>query len=192
RRVEELLKEQAASIRREAEEISVRRKTLLDQYQLPSELALDERIAAHRETLTELERREALARASSDAAQASLRKGELESTQIKAWKEAEGAYALLSARVPAVDTDRARLQAARRAAQVTPVAQLLEVARQDQTAALAANAAAGTRVASASRAADIATGALRAEQARGEARLAAQRTVAKLEAILPQARRLGV
>jgi exonuclease SbcC len=36
RRVEELLKEQAASIRREAEEISVRRKTLLDQYQLPS------------------------------------------------------------------------------------------------------------------------------------------------------------
>jgi exonuclease SbcC len=99
---------------------------------------------------------------------------------------------VLSARVPAVDTDRARLQAARRAAQVTPVAQLLEVARQDQTAALAANAAAGTRVASASRAADIATGALRAEQARGEARLAAQRTVAKLEAILPQARRLGV
>ncbi|GAA7761356.1 MULTISPECIES: AAA family ATPase [Cupriavidus] len=192
RRVEELLKEQAASIRREAEEISVRRKTLLDQYQLPSELALDERIAAHRETLSELERREALARAGSEAAQASLRKGELESTQIKAWKEAEGAYAVLSARVPAVDTDRARLQAARRAAQVTPVAQLLEVARQDQTAALAANAAAGTRVASASRAADIATGALRAEQARGEARLAAQRTVAKLEAILPQARRLGV
>jgi exonuclease SbcC len=163
---------------------------LLDQYQLPSIW----RLRTYRRASGDVDRTgtaRALARA--------VAKRRRRPAQGRAGEHADqglerggGAYAVLSARVPAVDTDRARLQAARRAAQVTPVAQLLEVARQDQTAALAANAAAGTRVASASRAADIATGALRAEQARGEARLAAQRTVAKLEAILPQARRLGV
>jgi len=192
RRVEELLKEQAAGIRREAEEIVLRRKTLLDQYQLPSEQALGERVAAHQETLSELQRREVVARAGSEAAQASLRKGELEGTQIKAWHEAEGAYAVLAARIPAIDVDRTRLQTARRAAQVTPHAQLLDAARQDHVAAHAAHVTAETRIASARQAADAAGGALRAEQARGEARLIAQRTVTELETMLPQARRLGV
>jgi len=192
RRVEELLKEQAAGIRREADEIVLRRKTLLDQYQLPSEQALGERVAAHQETLGELQRRETVARAGSEAAHASLRKGELESTQIKAWHEAEGAYAVLSARIPTVDTDRTRLAAARRAAQVAPHAQLLDAARQDHAAAHAARATAETRMASARQAADTAAGALRAELARGDARLAAQRAVTELETMLPQARRLGV
>jgi len=192
RRVEELLKEQAAGIRRQAEEIVLRRKTLLDQYQLPSEQALGERVAAHQETLGELQRREVVARAGSDAAQASLRKGELESTQIKAWQEAEGAHAVLAARIPALDADRARLQAARRAAQVTPHAQLLDAARQDHVAAHAAHVAAETRIADARQAAEAAAGTLRAEQARGEARLIAQRTVTELENMLPRARGLGV
>lgn len=192
RRVEELLKEQAAGIRREAEEIALRRQTLLDQYQLPSTEALADRIGAMHETLDELQRREDVARAASEAAQASLRKGELESSQIKAWQEAEGAHALLMAKVPAVDADRARLQAALRAAQVTPAAQHLDAASVERAAARAALTQAETAAARAGQTAEAAGKTLRAEQARGEARLNAQRTVATLENLLPQARKLGV
>ncbi len=192
RRVEELLKEQAAGIRREAEEITLRRKTLLDQYQMPSAEAMAERIEALQATLAELQRREEVARAASGAAQASLRKGELESTQIKAWREAEGAHAVLTAKIPAVDADRARLQAARRAAQVTPAVQHLAAARQEQTAAHAAQAQAEGAAARAAQVAGLAAAALGAEQSRHEARQAAQRTVTTLENLLPQARKLGV
>ncbi|SDD61259.1 exonuclease SbcC [Cupriavidus sp. YR651] len=192
RRVEELLKEQAAGIRREADEIALRRKTLLDQHQLPSTDALAERIAALQETLTELQRRETLARAASEAAQASLRKGEMEGTQIKAWQEAEGACAVLAARAPAVEADRTRLQTARRAAQVTPLAQNLEVATRDRAEAHASQDKAQAAAARATQVAETAVNTLRAELARGEARLAAQRAVSTLEALLPHARRLGV
>nr|WP_315595917.1 SMC family ATPase [uncultured Cupriavidus sp.] len=192
RRVEELLKEQAAGIRREAEEIALRRKTLLEQYQLPSVEAMTERIEALQATLAELLRSEDVARSASEAAQASLRKGELESTQIKAWREAEGAHAVLLAKTAAVDTDRARLQAARRAAQVTPAVQHLQAAMQDQATARAAVVQAGAAAARATQAAETAATALRAEISRHDVRMAAQRTVATLENLLPQARKLGV
>lgn len=192
RRVEELLKEQAAGIRREAEEIALRRKTLLDQYQLPSAEALTERIDALQANLMELQRREDVARAASEAAQASLRKGELENTQIRAWREAEGAHAVLTARVAAVDADRARLQAARRAAQVTPAVQHLASARQEQAATRAVLARAEAEATQAAQAAVTAGAALRAEQSRHDVRQAAQRTVTTLENLLPQARRFGV
>ncbi|KAI3592183.1 Exonuclease SbcC [Cupriavidus sp. U2] len=192
RRVEEQLKEQAASIRREAEQIAVRRKTLLDQHGLASIDALTDRIDALQITLAELLRREDVARADSEAAQASLRKGELEHTQIKAWREAEGAHAMLNAKVAAVDGDRARLQAARRAAQVTPAVQQLQAARQDQARVRAAQAQAETSATRAAQAAETAARALRAELSRQEARAAAQRTVTRLEHLLPHARRLEV
>ena len=192
RRVEEQLKEQAASIRREAEEITVRRKTLLDQHQLGSIDALGERIDALQATLTELLRREDVARATSEAAHASLRKGELEGTQIKAWREAEGAHAVLSARAAGVDGDRARLHAARRAAQVTPAVQQLHTARQDQTTAHASQAQAEASATRAAQSAEVAARTLRAEQSRHDVRVAAQRTVTTLEHLLPQARKLGV
>lgn len=192
RRVEEQLKEQAASIRREAEQIAVRRKTLLDQHELPSIDALTDRIDALQVTLAELLRREDVARADSEAAQASLRKGELEHTQIKAWREAEGAHAMLKAKVAAVDGDRVRLQAARRAAQVTPAVQQLEAARQDQARVHTVQAQAEISATRAAQAAETAARALRAEQSRQEARAAAQRTVTRLEHLLPQARKLGV
>lgn len=192
RRVEEQLKEQAASIRREAEEISLRRKTLLEQHQLPSIEAMADRIGALQETLVELVRREDVARAASEAAQASLRKGELEHTQIRAWREAEGSHAVLAARVPAVDADRARLQAARRAALVTPAVQYLQAARQDQASARAAQAQAETSAARAAQTAETAARALRAELSRHDTRAATQRTVTRLEHLLPHARKLGV
>ncbi len=192
RRVEELLKEQAAGIRREAEEIALRRKTLLEQYQLPSVEAMTERIEALQATLSELLRSEDVARSASEAAQASLRKGELESTQITAWREAEGAHAVLQAKTTAVDTDRARLQAARRAAQVTPAVQHLQAAIQDQATARAAVSQAEAAAARATQAAATAGTALRAEISRHDVRMAAQRTVATLENLLPQARKLGV
>ncbi|AZG16205.1 AAA family ATPase [Cupriavidus pauculus] len=192
RRVEEQLKEQAASIRREAEDIAVRRKALLDQHQMASVEALGARIDDLQGTLTELQRREDVARATSEAAQASLRKGELENTQIKAWQEAEGAHAVLAARAAGVDADRARLLAARRAAQVTPAVQHLQAARQDQAAARAAQAQAEASAARAGQQAEAAARALRAELSRHDARTAAQRTVATLEHLLPQARKLGV
>lgn len=192
RRVEEQLKEQAASIRREAEDIAVRRKALLDQHQMASVEALGARIDDLQGTLTELQRREDVARATSEAAQASLRKGELENAQIKAWQEAEGAHAVLAARAAGVDADRARLLAARRAAQVTPAVQHLQAARQDQAAARAARAQAEASAARAAQQAEAAARALRAELSRHDARTAAQRTVATLEHLLPQARKLGV
>ncbi|WP_423193849.1 AAA family ATPase [Cupriavidus sp. H18C2] len=192
RRVEEQLKEQAASIRREAEDIAVRRKALLDQHQMASVEALGARIDDLQGTLTELQRREDVARATSEAAQASLRKGELENAQIKAWQEAEGAHAVLAARAAGVDADRARLLAARRAAQVTPAVQHLQAARQDQAAARAAQAQAEASAARAAQQAEAAARALRAELSRHDARTAAQRTVATLEHLLPQARKLGV
>lgn len=192
RRVEEQLKEQAASIRREAEQIAVRRKALLDQHELASVEALANRIDAMQATLAELLRREEVARADSEAAQASLRKGELEHTQIKAWREAEGALAMLNAKVAAVDADRVRLRAARRAAQVTPAVQQLQAARQDQARVRAALAQADTSATRAAQAAEAAALALRAELSRQETRAAAQRTVTRLEHLLPQARKLGV
>ncbi|GJG94479.1 AAA family ATPase [Cupriavidus pauculus] len=192
RRVEEQLKEQAAGIRREAEEIALRRKTLLEQYQLASTDAMAERIDALQATLTELLRREDVARAASEAAQASLRKGELEHTQIKAWREAEGAHAVLSARVTTVEADRARLQAARRAATVAPAVQYLQAARQDRDAACVVQAQAETAATRAVQSAEAAASVLRAEQCRQDVRAAAQRTVTRLEHLLPQARKFGV
>lgn len=192
RRVEELLKEQAAGIRREAEEIALRRKTLLDQHQLPSIDALLERIQAQQEGLVELQRREDLARAASEAAQASLRKGELETGQIKQWGEAEGAYAVLMARTPAIDAERVRLQLATRAARVTPAAEHLLSARQEQAAAQAALTQATDAATRAAQVAETASKVLAAEQLRHDVRMTAQRTVTTLENLLPQARKLGV
>ncbi|WP_404994001.1 AAA family ATPase [Cupriavidus pauculus] len=192
RRVEELLKEQAATIRREAEDIEVKRKALLNQHQLQSVEALAERIRARQEALAELQRREELARTASEAAQASLRKGELEHAHIKAWHEAQGAHAALSAKIPARDADRLRLQAARRAAQVMPAAQHLLAARQEHGAAQVALTQAQAVAARAAQAAELADKALRAEHARHELRLATQRTVTTLENLLPQARKLQV
>ncbi|RZT29342.1 AAA family ATPase [Cupriavidus agavae] len=192
RRVEELLKEQAAGIRREAEEISVRRKALLDQYRMESVEVMAAHIGALQETLAELLRREDVARAASEAAQASLRKGELENTQIRAWREAEGAHAVLTARLPAVDADRLRLQAARRAATVAPVLQHRDAAGQERATAVAECARAEAAAAGAAQAAEVAARTLQAELARHGARQAAQRTVTTLEHLLPQACNLGV
>lgn len=192
RRVEEQLKDQAAGIRREADEIALRRRTLLEQYTLPSTEALAERIATQQEALLALQQREALARAASEAAQASLRKGEMEQAQRTAWQEAEATHARLSARVPAMDLERARLRAAQRAAHVTPVARNAEVARREQGASREALAGAEAAAARARQEADAAAAALRAELARAEERQAAQRSAAALEDLLPRARQLGL
>lgn len=192
RRVEEHLKDQAAGIRREADEIGLRRRTLLEQYTLPSTEALAERIATQQEALLGLQQREALARAASEAAQASLRKGEMEQAQRTAWQEAEATHARLSARTPAMDLERARLRAAQRAAHMTPVARNAEAARREQGASREALARAEAAAARDRQEADAATVALRAELARAEERQAAQRSARTLEDLLPRARQLGL
>ncbi|WP_454765825.1 AAA family ATPase [Cupriavidus campinensis] len=192
RRVEEQLKEQAAGIRREADGIALRRATLLEQHQLPSMEALAERIGTQQETLAELRRCEDMARAASEAAQASLRKGEMEQAQHQAWQEAERTHAALSTRVPAMDAERMRLQAAQRAAHVAPVARNADAARRERAAQREALAGAEAAAARATRDADTAAGALRAELARAEDLHAARRAVTALEALLPRARQLGV
>ncbi|CAG9185247.1 AAA family ATPase [Cupriavidus pampae] len=191
RRVEELLKEQAAGIRREADTITLRRKTLLDQHALATTEALAARIAGQQDALAMLDRQEHLARADSDAARAALSKAEIEAQQLKRWREAEEAFGRLSARREAMVAERARLRTAQRAAQVSPMAEHLAAMVRDQTEAREALAQREQEVASHSVAARGAAEALAKEQARAEERVALQRDIAAREAMLPHAQRMG-
>lgn len=191
RRVEELLKEQAAAIRREADTISLRRKTLLDQHELASIEALAARIAGQQDALAHLDQQEHLARADSDAARAALSKAEIEAQQLKKWREAEDAYAKLAARKAAMVAERARLSTAQRAAQVTPVAEHLAVARRDQAEARDALARRQEGVSADTATARAAAEGLSREQARAGERQAVQRDIAAREAMLPRAKEMG-
>lgn len=190
RRVEELLKEQAAGIRREADAIALRRKTLLDQHSLATPEALAARIAGQQDALSMLDRQEQLARADSDAARAALSKAEIEAQQLKRWHDAEEAFGKLSARREAMVAERARLRTAQRAAQVSPMAEHLAAMVRDQTEAREALAQREQEVATHSTAARGAAEALAAEQGRAEMRVALQRDIAAREAMLPRARQM--
>ncbi|WP_342051522.1 MULTISPECIES: SMC family ATPase [unclassified Cupriavidus] len=191
RRVEELLKEQAAGIRREADAISLRRKTLLDQHALATPEALAARIAGQQDALAMLDRQEQLARADSDAARAALSKAEIEAQQLKRWKDAEEAFGRLSARREAMVAERARLRTAQRAAQVSPMAEHLAAMARDQAEAREALAQREQEVATHSTAARAAAEVLAGEQGRGEMRVALQREIAAREAMLPRARQMS-
>ncbi|WP_454056354.1 AAA family ATPase [Cupriavidus sp. Marseille-Q8015] len=191
RRVEALLKEQAAAIRREADSIALRRKTLLEQHELASTDALAARVAGQEDALAHLTQQEQMARADSDAARAALSKAELETQQLKKWREAEDAYGRLAARREAMAAERTRLRTAQRAAQVTPLAEHLATARRDQAEARQALTRHDDAVVTGTQAAHQAAAALAHQQARAEARQALQRDIAAAEGMLPRAREMG-
>lgn len=192
RRVEELLKGQAAGIRQQAERLRIEQTALLQQYQLESVDALREQAAALQVRLDELRQRDGAARTVLELATLASKQGEQTEARLREQRETEAAHAALMAQRPEVEAERQRLLAARRAAQVQPFEQHLGQAAQEHLQAQQALAAANARASESAVASAAAAAALEAEMARASDRQAAQKRVTELEAMLPQAQRLGV
>lgn len=191
RRVEELLKGQAAGIRQQAERLRIEQTALLQQYQLESVDGLREQTAGLQVSLDGLKQREGAARTVLELATLANRQGEQTEARLREQRETEAAHAALIAQRPEVEAERQRLLAARRAAQAQPFEQHLGQATQEHLQARQALAAATTRASDCAAVAVTATTALAAETARAGERQVAQKQVAELEAMLPQAQRLG-
>jgi len=191
RRVEELLKAEAAGIRRDAERIGIQRQELLRQYEMASTEALAEGIAHVQVDLQALEQQESAARAVLGTAQTALREGEQVAARLRERTDAEGAHAALQARRPAMDAQRQQLQAAQRAAQVAPVVRQEQSMRRELEAAQAEVARAAALARQQQDAAAQAGARLQAELGRAGARQVLQRRAAELESLLPRARELG-
>ncbi|WP_454752628.1 AAA family ATPase [Cupriavidus necator] len=191
RRVEELLKAQAAEIRRDAERIGIQREEALRQAGVESAKALTDGIAALQAELLALHGQEQGARTVLATAQTTLGAAEQVAARLQERQQAQAAHAALLARQPSIEDERARLHAAQRAARVRPALQQWQTAQRDQTAAGAALAQAGEQAARTAQQAEQVAAALQAETARAGERQAAQRRVSQLEAMLPRAQQLG-
>ncbi len=191
RRVEELLKSEAAGIRREAERIVDQRQALLRQFDMESTDALAQGIAQLQQELQQLLQREHAARATLAAAQTALQGGEQVAARLRERADAQASHDTLLVRKAGVDAQRARLQAARRAMQAWPAIQQLETAQRDQLAAQAAVEQAHGALRQQQFEAAQAGERLQAELGRGALRETAQRRVIEFEALLPRARQLG-
>lgn len=191
RRVEELLKSEAAGIRREAERIVDQRQALLRQFDMESTEALAQGIAQLQQELQDLLQQEQAARATLASAQTALQGGEQVAARLRERTDAQAAHDALLARKAAMDEQRVRLQAARRATQAWPAIQQLETAQRDQQAAQAAVEQAAAALRQQQLDAAQAGERLQAELERGDVREAAQRRVMAFEALLPRARQLG-
>ena len=112
RRVEELLKNEAAGIKREAERIGDQRQALLGQFEMESTEALAAGIAELRQELGDLHQQEQAARAALAAAQTALQGGEQVAARLRERADAQAIHDGLLARKPAVDEQRIRLQGA--------------------------------------------------------------------------------
>lgn len=192
RRVEELLKGQAAGIRQEAERLRIEQTALLQQYQLESVDALREQAAGLQAQLAELQQRDVAARTALEVATLATRQGEQTDARLREQRDTEAAHAALMAQRPEMEAQRQRLQAARRAMQVQPFEQHLGQAVQEHQQAQQALAAASARSADCAAVSTTAAAGLEAEVARAGERQTAQKQVTELEAMLPQAQRLGV
>ncbi len=191
RRVEDLLKGQAAGIRQQAERLHIEQAALLQQYQLESVDALREQAAALQARLDALRQRDGAARTALELAALASRQGEHAEARLREQRETEAAHAALLAQRHEVEAQRLRLQAARRAAQVEPFEQHLGQAGQEHQQAQQALATASARANACAMASAAAATALETEVARAGERQLAQKHVAELEAMLPQAQRLG-
>lgn len=191
RRVEELLKGQAAEIKREADRIGIRRETLLRQHELESVEALAERIVALQAEVEQVRVAEQAARVAQQGAQAALQQGEQVAARLAEWQQAEQACAALQAREPGIDAQRAQLEAGRRAAQVMPADQARQGAVRDHEAARAMLAQAEAALTQRNEAAGRAGAVLAAEHARAPDRQARQRELIELEGLLPRAKTFG-
>ncbi|MBB2919176.1 AAA family ATPase [Cupriavidus alkaliphilus] len=191
RRVEELLKTEAAGIRRDAERIAIQREEALRQAGVTSAQALADGIAAMQAELQALQGQEQGARAAHAGAQAALAAGEQVAARLQERQQAQAAHAALLARQAAMDDQRGRLQAAQRAARVMPAVQATQAAQRDHAAGAAVLAQATEHAARAGQRATQAAAALQAQVQQADVRQAAQRRVTQLEAMLPRAQRLG-
>lgn len=191
RRLEELLKSEAAGIRRDAERIVDQRQALLRQFDMESTDALAQGIAQLHQDLQDLLQQEQAARSAQAAAQTALQGGEQVATRLRERADAQAAHEALLARKTATDAQRMRLHAARRATQAWPAIQHLETTGRDQQAAQAAVEQAAGALRQQQLAAAQAGERLQAELGRGDVREAAQRRVMEFEALLPRARQLG-
>ncbi|GAB3106890.1 SMC family ATPase [Cupriavidus yeoncheonensis] len=191
RHVEELLKSEAAGIRRDAERIVDQRQALLRQFDMESTDAVAQGIAQLQQELQDLQQQEQSARAAQAAAQTALQGGEQVAARLRERADAQAAHAALLARKAATDEQRLRLHAARRATQAWPAIQHLETAGRDQLAAQAAAEQAAGALRQQQGVAAQAGERLQAELGRGDVREAAQRRVMEFEALLPRARQLG-
>ncbi len=191
RRVEELLKTEAAGIKREAERIGDRRQTLLAQFDMASTEALAEGIAQLRQELQDLQQHEQAARVTLSTAQTALQGGEQVAARLRERADMQAAHDALLARKVTVDEQRVRLQAARRATQAWPAIHQLETAQRDQQAAQAAVEQAAGALRQRQGEAAQAGERLQAELGRADVREAAQRRVMEFEALLPRARQFG-
>ncbi|WP_317921820.1 MULTISPECIES: SMC family ATPase [unclassified Cupriavidus] len=191
RRVEELLKAQAAGIRRDAERIGIQRDEALRQAGMESAQALADGIATLHAEMHALQAQEQGARQSLAAAQAALGAGEQVAARLRERQQAEAAHAALQAQQPAMEAERVRLQAAQRAARVSPALQQWQLARRDHAAAGTALEQADAGAARTAQQAAQAAAALQAETARADLRAAAQQRCTELDAMLPRARQLG-
>ncbi|MDQ0143370.1 AAA family ATPase [Cupriavidus necator] len=191
RRVEEVLKNGAAGIRRDAERIAIQREEALRQAGMASATALADGIATMQAELQALHGQEQGARAAQAAAQAALAAGEQVAARLQERQQAQSAHAGLLARQAAMEDQRGRLHAARRAARVMPAWLAAQAAQRDHTAGAAALAQATEHAVGAGQRAAQAAAALQAQMQQTDARQAAQRGIAQLEAMLPRAQRLG-
>ncbi|WP_459573370.1 AAA family ATPase, partial [Cupriavidus sp. 8B] len=166
RRVEELLKGQAAGIRQEAERLRIEQTALLQQYQLESVDALREQAAGLQARLAELQLRDVAARTVLELATLATRQGEQTDARLREQRDTEAAHAALMAQRPDIEAQRQRLQAARRAMQVQPFEQHLGLAVQEHQQAQQALAAASARAADCAAVSATAAAGLEAEAAR--------------------------
>ncbi|WP_059415767.1 AAA family ATPase [Cupriavidus basilensis] len=191
RRVEELLKGQAAAIRQQAERLRIEQSALLQQYELESAEALRVQVAALQSGLEDLARQETAARATLEHARLATQQGEQADARLREAREAEAAHAALMAQQAEVEAVRQRLQAARRAAQAQPFEQHWQQAGHDHRQAQQALAAAGARADACAAVSARAAAALATQAGRAGERQRMQKQAAELEAMLPRAQRLG-
>ncbi|WP_432261656.1 AAA family ATPase [Cupriavidus sp. TMH.W2] len=191
RRVEELLKAEAAGIRRDAERIAIQRDEALRQAGVASAQALAEGIEALQAELLALQGQEQGARTALATAQTALGAAEQVAARLQERQQAQAAHAALLARQPAMDSERARLDGAQRAARVSPALQAWQAAQRDQAGSAAALAQASEQAERATQRAAQAAAALQAQAERTDARQQAQRRISQLEAMLPRAQQLG-
>jgi len=191
RRVEELLKGEAAALRGDVQRIEDRRQALLEQHAVDSVQALAGRLDALEVEQQGLGQQEQAARVNVSTAQTALQQGEHVAARLRESHEAGQALAALVAKQPAMDLSRAQWQAAGRAAQVAPQEAGLADARREADAARKRLAAASEQHVQAGQAAMQAQAALAAEAANADQRQSLQQDVTRLEALLPRAKELG-
>ncbi|MCG6940769.1 MAG: SMC family ATPase [Thiohalocapsa sp.] len=173
-RIQQALKAHAEQIRKAAERLGIRRDTLLGSSGRADEAELDARIGQLEAELTQLDTQVQTRKAAEQQARAALEVGRTAQQRLDAAARAAAALQTLEQEQPAIDTQAAELEAARRADGLKDLHARLTGEREEQ-----ARLARGVEAAAAA-----------AEQARTEAETAAA-ALAREEAREPERNRLA-